>query len=141
MKKKNADVRKYVKQIKQELPTFNAEGKQIEKMLLQNVRDYAQEEPEVSYAQLVSRFGSPDEIAAAYLSEQSNGTVKKAVRIRKKILTIVLAVAIFVSLLWATYLVFVYNTIKEVAGGTIVVGEVIIEPSTVPESEYEIKEK
>ena len=62
-------------------------------------------------------------------------------RIRKKILTIVLAVAIFVGLLWATYLVFVYNTIKEVAGGTIVVGEVIIEPSTVPESEYEIKEK
>lgn len=48
-------------------------------------------------------------------------------------LTIVLAVAIFVGLLWATYLVFVYNTIKEVAGGIIVVGEVIIEPSTVPE--------
>lgn len=105
------------------------------------MRDYAQEEPEVSYAQLVSRFGSPEEIAAAYLSEQSSGTVKKAVRIQKKILTIVLAVAIFVGLLWATYLVFVYNTIKEVAGGTIVVGEVIIEPSTVPESEYEIKEK
>ncbi len=139
--KKNSDVRKYMKQIKQELPTFNADGKRIEKMLLQNVRDYAQEEPEVSYAQLVSRFGSPEEIAAAYLSEQSSGTVKKAVCIRKKILTIVLAVAIFVGLLWATYLVFVYNTIKEVAGGTIVVGEVIIEPSTVPESEYEIKEK
>ena len=137
--KKNPDVRKYMKQIKQELPTFNADGKQIKKMLLQNVRDYAQEEPEVSYAQLVSRFGSPEEIAAAYLSEQSSGTVKKAVCIRKKILNIVLAVAIFAGLLWATYLVFVYNTIKEVAGGTIVVGEVIIEPSTVPESEYEIK--
>lgn len=82
--KKNPDVRKYVKQIKQELPTFNADGKQIKKMLLQNVRDYAQEEPEVSYAQLVSRFGSPEEIAAAYLSEQSSGTVKKAVCIRKK---------------------------------------------------------
>lgn len=59
----------------------------------------------------------------------------------EKILTIVLAVAIFVGLLWAYYLVFVYNTIKEVAGGTIVVGEVVIEPSTVPESEYEIKGK
>ena len=139
--KKNPDVRKYMKQIKQELPTFNADGKRIKKMLLQNVRDYAQEGPEVSYAQLVSRFGSPEEIAAAYLSEQSSGTVKKAVCIRKKILNIVLAVAIFVGLLWSTYLVFVYNTIKEVAGGTIVVGEVIIEPSTVPESEYEIKEK
>ena len=139
--KKNPDVRKYMKQIKQELPTFNADGKRIKKMLLQNVRDYAQEEPEVSYAQLVSRFGSPEEIAAAYLSEQSSGTVKKAVCIRKKILNIVLAVAIFVGLLWSTYLVFVYNTIKEVAGGTIVVGEVIIEPSTVPESEYEIKAK
>lgn len=137
--KKNPDVRKYMKQIKQELPTFNADGKRIKKMLLQNVRDYAQEGPEVSYAQLVSRFGSPEEIAAAYLSEQSSGTVKKAVCIRKKILNIVLAVAIFVGLLWSTYLVFVYNTIKEVAGGTIVVGEVIIEPSTVPESEYEIK--
>ena len=92
--KKNPDARKYMKQIKQELPTFNADGKRIKKILLQNVRDYAQEEPEVSYAQLVSRFGSPEEIAAAYLSEQSSGTVKKAVRIRKKILTIVLAVGL-----------------------------------------------
>ena len=141
MRKRNPDVRKYIRRIKQELPAMNREGKQMQRMLRQNVYAYAEEEPDVSYAQLVARFGSPEEIAAAYLSEQNSGTVKEAVRVRKKILTIVLAVAIFIVLLWSAYMVYVYKTIKEIAGGTIVVGEVIIEPSTMSESEYEMTKK
>lgn len=98
MSRKNADFRRYCREVRGWLPcTRKAKQKIIEK--INNV--ISSNEEELCYRQIVERYGTPQQIASAYVDEMGTEELLSDLRIKRKIVQTVLASCAIALIMWA----------------------------------------
>lgn len=85
------------------------------------ILDYVSEGTNVTYDQLVKRFGAPGQISFTYVNEMETGQLVEEIQISKKTVSIIAAAAVAMVLLWAVRIVISYNDHVKDANGYAVV--------------------
>ncbi|MBR1972220.1 MAG: hypothetical protein IKA16_02140 [Oscillospiraceae bacterium] len=86
-----------------------------------SIRDYVSEGANVSFEQLVNRFGEPKQIAATYVNEMEAGEVLEELKSNRKILFTVGAAMAAAVILWAGWIVASYmDHVKDMNGYAVV---------------------
>ncbi len=90
----NKDIEKYLSQVKAYLPCRKADKTAIIKDIRQATLEFAENSGAETIDDIYNRFGTPEEIAKAYLSDAEPQNIKKAINIKKMLLVaIVIALA------------------------------------------------
>ncbi len=101
----NKDIDKYLSQVKAYLPCRNTDKTAIIKDIRQAILEFTENSDIQSIDDIYKRFGTPEEIAKAYLSDAEPQNIKKAINVRKVIIAAVVAVVlIFAIFLLCTFI-------------------------------------
>ena len=132
MKELEKQLRRYYRSVRACLPCVRRQKKQILSAIKDTVNTYLAERPEVDIDNITRHFGTPEQIAAAYLSTMDMPELLHSLMIRKRIIRIVGAVAAVVIILWAG--VVTWAAQREYQDGD---GEIIAsDPITITDSRY-----
>lgn len=101
MKKGNIAAWRYLWKVRGWLPCSGKLKREIMARIKTVLNDYLNDHPDADFAELLHRFGTPQQIAASYIEEMNVQDLLKQLRIRKKIIGIVVATAVTLVLLWA----------------------------------------
>lgn len=93
--------RQYLREVRALLPGTGKQKREILNGIGTTVEEFLAENPGAAYEEIVSRLGSPKQIAASWLEEMDPADVMKKLHTKKRIITIVAAAAVAVILLWA----------------------------------------
>lgn len=115
------DDRRYLHQVRRALRGTGKQKKQVLAQVQSSVSEYREENPDCSYSDLVQRFGVPQQIAEATVSEMGAGEVLDAMKVRQGILRMVSITAITVLILWAGVVGMAYLNHKIIDNGYAVV--------------------
>ena len=107
----NRNARRYLRQVRGWLPCAGKMKRQIMEEIRSSVSHYLEEEPNADYQAIVARFGSPQQIASAYVDEQDTAVLLNNLRIKRRIVAVVCCtaaacVAIWLSVALAAYVNF-----------------------------------
>ena len=103
----NKDIEKYLSQVKAYLPCKKSDKAVILEDIRQAISEFAENSAIQSIDDIYKRFGTPEEIAKAYLSDAEPNNIKKAINIRK---VFVIAVVIALSMLALTFLIIIIDS-------------------------------
>ena len=111
----NRNARRYLRQVRGWLPCAGKMKRQIMGEIRSSVSHYLEEESNADYQAIVARFGSPQQIASAYVDEQDTAVLLNNLRIKRRIVAVVCCtaaacVAIWLSVAFAAYM---YNVKAE----------------------------
>lgn len=99
---------RYYRQIRWWLPCGGRLKRQLMDSITATIEAYIDENPFSDIVDLQNHFGSPQQIAAAYVDEMDMQQLLKALLVRRKLLTVVIAVAAFIILLWTAVVTAAY---------------------------------
>ena len=88
----NKDIEKYLSQVKAYLPCRKADKTAILEDIRQAILEFAENSGAETIDDIYNRFGTPEEIAKAYLSDAEPQNIKKAINVRKVIIAAVVAI-------------------------------------------------
>lgn len=125
MRMYNSAAKRYLRELCKSLPCGRKERKRVLEGIRQSIENEQADGPE-TYEDLVSRYGSPDEIASAYFSEKSTGELIRELRIGNRVLAILLAAVVAALLIWFGWGAFTYVSLTSEAPGYIVEGQPIV---------------
>ena len=97
------DVKRYLRQVKSWLPC----RKKIIDEIKSNLLSFCVETSNSDYPSIVERFGTPQQIAAAYVDEQDTVTLLEDLRIKHKIMKWVSFVLAIILATWIGVVVYV----------------------------------
>lgn len=97
MRYKNHNVRRYCSSVYRLLPCSRATAKRICVQMKETVEDFLAEQPDAGYEDIVARFGTPEQVAISSLEEQPGESVLNKLNLRKRIIKIVTAAAVLIS--------------------------------------------
>lgn len=96
MRRKNADFRRYCREVRCWLPcTWRAK-----RNILEKIESVVSANEEVSYGQIVERYGTPQQIASAYVDEMGSIELLDILRIKRKIVRAVAVSCIVALVMW-----------------------------------------
>lgn len=95
------ELRHYFRQIRSWLPCTRKMKRQIMEQIEDRGRDFLEQNPDADLAQLQTAFGDPQIIAAAYVENTGTAEILRSLRIRRRIVTIVVAAVTAMLLSWA----------------------------------------
>ena len=98
----NRSVKKYLRRVRETLPCSGKMKKCIMEQICNEISLFLEEQPKADYNAMISRFGEPETIAASYVENMGTAEILKQLRIRKRILSIVAILLIFILVTWAT---------------------------------------
>lgn len=101
-------LRQYYREIRSYLPCSRKHKDRILNEIRTSILHYVEENPEVDFAGIQARFGSPNAIAAAYVDDMDTEELLHALRVTKKIVTAVVSVVIAVLIMWASVVSLAY---------------------------------
>ena len=101
-------LRQYYCEIRSYLPCSRKHKDRILNEIRTNILQYLEENPEVDFAGIQAHFGTPKTIAAAYVDDMDTEELLHALRVRKKIITTVVAAITTALLIWAAAVSIVY---------------------------------
>lgn len=93
-------LRKYFRSISSLLPCGGKQKRLILGTARNNVAVYLQDHPDADFAQIQQHFGTPEEIAAAFVSDMDMPELLGALRSRRRVFVAVIAALIAALLLW-----------------------------------------
>ena len=96
----NSTLKKYYRSIRRELQCPGGTKKLILSQLQQNIAAFLEESPNADLAAIHAHFGTPQQIANAYLEELSAPELSKKLQLRRKIVAIILAASISAVAIW-----------------------------------------
>lgn len=94
MKKINRQLRRYYWQIRSWLPCGHKQKSRYIRELSESINTFLQQESNADFETVLARFGSPLQIASAYVDEMDTEKLLKRLQIRRRIVAIVLACAL-----------------------------------------------
>lgn len=100
MKTSNAELQRYFRSIRSWLPCSPKQKRQIMDQVKENVLAFCEEHPEADMNAVENQFGSPCQIASAYVDDLDTPDLLTALRLRKRIFTAVIAGLVAAMLLW-----------------------------------------
>ncbi|MBQ6863605.1 MAG: hypothetical protein IJO14_05145 [Clostridia bacterium] len=106
----NKDIEKYLSQVKSYLHCKKADKTTILADISTAVFEFAEDSETVNIEDIYNRFGTPEEIAKAYLSDAEPNNIKKAINIRK---VIIAAVAIALAMLAITFAIALFDSHRQ----------------------------
>ncbi len=86
------DIRNYISDVGRNLVCSRKLKKQILKDIENDVLDYTDNKQITDINEIYAHFGTPEEIAKAYLSDAEPQNIKKAINVRKVIIAAVVAI-------------------------------------------------
>ena len=100
MEKRNKHIVRYLREASKWLPCFEKQKRAILEKIRSDLVDYAIENPDVDYEDIVLRYGAPKQISSAYIDELESREVLEKLLIRRKILCTVSVAMAAVVILW-----------------------------------------
>lgn len=97
----NKSVKKYLRRVRGWLPCTRRMKNDIMARIEDSLLSWAQENPGCTYPKIEAHFGKPEKIAADYVDNLETAELLKNLHIKKKIVTVVTAVAVTIALIWA----------------------------------------
>ena len=95
-------LKQYYRQVRSWLPCSRKLKKHILEQIDHSISAYLHEHPAAKITDIKTRFGEPEEIAAAHVDELGTAELLRDLRVRKKIVTIIAACAAVLILMWAS---------------------------------------
>lgn len=111
------DLRHYYHSISSYLPCSTRLKKRILCEIRENVSMYRQDFPDADFSQIKAHFGLPQTIAASYIDDLDTPELLNALRIRKKIVSLVIGALLFVLLMWGIVVTAAYIQCVSVTNG------------------------
>ena len=96
----NKAANRYLREVRSLLPVARKAKTEQTAGLRASLEAYISENPDADYSAIVDNFGTPENFAAACVENTSPEELLKKLRVRKRIITIVLAVALAVLVSW-----------------------------------------
>lgn len=96
----NAMLQRYYRRIRSYLPCTRKQKQRIMGELHNRIADYLTENLEADLTQIEAHFGKPESIAAAYVDDMDTEELLSALRIRKRITTIIVSTIAIAMLMW-----------------------------------------
>lgn len=90
----------YYREIRSWLPCSRKQKDQILERFRDSVQSYWEENPTADFAQIRAHFGTPEQIAGAYVEELGTAELLRSLRVRRRILITVTSIAMAVLLIW-----------------------------------------
>lgn len=98
------ELKHYYRQVSAWLPCGGRLKKQLMSSITATVDGYLAEHPEADFAALQAHFGSPQQIASAFVDEMETEELLNALRIRRKIVSIIFGCIIAILAIWAIFM-------------------------------------
>ena len=91
----------YYREIRGWLPCSRKQKDLILSRFRDSVQNYLEENPAADFDQIRSYFGTPEQIAGTYVEELGTAELLRSLRARRKVVSIIAAVAAIVLVSWA----------------------------------------
>lgn len=95
------DSKRYIREVKSWLPCRKKMKKQIMMQIEHDLFLYLTEQPDADYADIVARFGTPHQIAVAYVNEQDTAQLLNDLRIKRKVVCVISAAFVLIVMIWS----------------------------------------
>lgn len=96
----NEDLKKYYRNIRRCLPCDNKLKRQIMDSIKTQVNSYLEENLSVDFTSVQQHFGTPQQIAAAYIDEMTSSEILKKIKVKKAFITITCAAVAVIVFIW-----------------------------------------
>lgn len=96
----NEDLKKYYRNIRRCLPCDNKLKRQIMDSIKTQVNSYLEENLSVDFTSVQQHFGTPQQIAAAYIDEMTSSEILKKIKVKKAFITITCAAVAVMVFIW-----------------------------------------
>lgn len=100
MKMRNRDVKRYCNDIRKSIPYFGKEKRAIMDQIESMVTAYEDENLSADYDAMVSRFGSPEQIAFSYIDETDTSSLAKKLQNKRIMLRIMGGTCAAIIIIW-----------------------------------------
>ena len=134
----NSAAKRYLRELRKSLPCGRKERKRVLEGIRQSIEGKEAPDGPDTYEALVSRYGSPDEIASSYFSEKSTGELIRELRVGNRVLAILLSAVVIALLLRLGWWVASYVSLMNEYPGYIVEGQPVVIVDHEIDSEGEI---
>lgn len=109
----NSAAKRYLRELRKSLPCGRKERKRVLEGIRQSIENNEATDGPDTYEALVSRYGSPDEIASSYFSEKGTGELIRELRIGNRILALILAGIVAALAIWFGWGAFTYVSLMD----------------------------
>lgn len=113
----NRAAERYFQQVKSWIPCAGKMKKDVLTQIWDEIGGYLEENPDAGEADLRQRFGTPQQIAVAYVGEVDGSELLRNLRLRRRIARIVAGAAIAATLMWAVAVTFALVKYDNAANG------------------------
>lgn len=117
------ELKSYYRQIRSWLPCGGRLRKNMMNNITETVEEYLAEHPESDFITLQAHFGTPQQIASAFVDEMETAELLSSIRIRKKIIKIILICLATVVAIWAVAVLVLW-----IIGITNTLGHMVVDP-------------
>lgn len=97
----SAALQRYYRNIWSWLPCSQQQKSVILKSITCNIENFVLSNPSADFAEIENHFGSPQQIASSYVEDMNTPELLHALRTRKRIVVVVMAVVLSALLIWA----------------------------------------
>ena len=116
---RNADMRRYIHEVRKELPVAGKGRMVIVRQIQAVCKSYLAENPSAAYEDLITRFGTPGQIAATYLEELDVADLKKKLTVKKRVVCAAVIAAIAALGIWTGVVLHALNEYGDAMPGYI----------------------
>ncbi len=115
--KKSRILKKYLRKVNDSLPASHKEKQKISEMINESLEAQISENPDKDITSILTEFGSPSDVAAAYINEMGISEILAGFRVRKKIIRTVSLFFLSLLLACCIYLLILYIDIHHAVRG------------------------
>ena len=102
-------VLRYLLAVYRELPGSWKQKIRILRGMKSCILDYVFDSGDITYDKLLKRFGVPDQVAFTYVNEMETVELVQEIKVGKKVVSIILATAVIMVLIWTVVVGICYN--------------------------------
>ena len=117
----NRSIKKYLRRVRSMLPCSRKMKKRSMEQIRKEVTLFLTDHPEADYNAVISHFGEPETIAAAYVESMGTAEILRKLHIRRRIVSAVAIVLAFVVITWATTVTLEILRNESIRDGVVVV--------------------
>lgn len=120
MGKREAALKQYFNSVRKALPSERKFRDRVMLDLQDSVSSYLEENPDADFDAIQTRFGMPQDIAAAYAENEDAAVLVKKMQIKKRVVVIVAGVMATILAIWIGVAIWgVYDAKDRHNGGTV----------------------
>lgn len=108
MNARKSAVKRYFRTIRSYLPCSHKLKKRIINEIASSVNGFLEDHPDATIVDIRAHFGEPQNIVAAYVDDMNTPELLHALRVRRRMITIILVGIITALFMWASCLTYAY---------------------------------